>query len=476
MSGIPLDTDILTRNGWKNFYDYIKGDLTLGQEIFTYDISTGETEWIPLSAVIYHGSVPVLTITSDYGYVLTAGELHPWVMEYTHNKGGRLRQIRLETTNKLKQFDKTRYDPSRVAKHGTIDTRYTLLIGERNAGVMGGGLYNISVLSGDLFIVNNEPDPLLTWSPINSNNTLLIRQNQQIVITGTYSKIPPGGINPPNNFEPLVAPIDLGIVGQGENININNLIGYSPLLGEEIVGYRIVTLPPPEQGELTLRGVPIVAGDLIPIDQINDLILITDPDYNGQVLIEYLAVDSTGLESLNPNTISTYVVQNNTNDLFNIIINRIEDIITSIGDINTPDTLLYLINLNNDLLLITQEIIDLIGDIGTPNTLLNLLSINNLTLQEIRDYIGDINTPNTVLYLLNQTNTPATPTIINVTGPGNTTAGSKFLEFSVELGPISIMGTTFNTADKKTFPYREGGYNSVPYDATGGSLFITEIN
>lgn len=55
MSGIPIETEILTRRGWKNYNDYIIGDLNIGEEIFTYDISKGETEWVPLSGVLYHG-------------------------------------------------------------------------------------------------------------------------------------------------------------------------------------------------------------------------------------------------------------------------------------------------------------------------------------------------------------------------------------------------------------------------------------
>lgn len=97
------------------------------------EISTGETEWIPLSAILYHGEVDLFTIISDFGYVLTAGEDHPWVMEYSNIKR-RIRQIRLETTKKLVQLDKNRYDPSRVAKAFTVDSKYVLLVGERNAG------------------------------------------------------------------------------------------------------------------------------------------------------------------------------------------------------------------------------------------------------------------------------------------------------------------------------------------------------
>lgn len=100
-------------------------------------------------------------------------------MEYSNIKG-RIRQVRLETTKKLVQLDKNRQDITRVAKPFTVDSKYVLLVGERNAGIAEGGLYNISILSGDLFeVVDNGTGK--TWTPINSNNTLLIRQNHQIV-------------------------------------------------------------------------------------------------------------------------------------------------------------------------------------------------------------------------------------------------------------------------------------------------------
>lgn len=435
MSGIPLDTEILTRDGWKSFNHYIAGELRLGEEIFSYDINTGETEWVPLSAVIYHGEVPLYTITSDNGYVLTAGEKHPWVMEYSNIKG-HIRQIRLATTRKLTQLDKTRRDDTRVAKHSTIDSKYVLLVGEKNAGVTEGGLSNISVLSGDLFLVT--PGGVgLTWTPINSNNSLLIRQNHQIVVTGTYSKIPPGGTAPLNNEEPLAVPINYDNLVSGRSIILDNIRGFTPLLDETITGFIIETLPTVDQGELTFLGNPVNVGDVIPIDQVQHLNFNSDPNFRGTVIIEYRAIDSLGQQSIDPSFIYIPVIAEDNNDVLDQILNRV------------------------------QEVINLIG-----NTLLVQISDR---IQQIIDLIGDINTPNTILSLLNRDNDQATISITNYNNVGNTTNGAKMLEFEVETGPITILGITYNTGDIKRFPYREGGYNSITFDSTGGSLNITEV-
>lgn len=74
---VPLDSEILTRDGFKT-YDRLR----IGEEVLAYDIEAGCTRWTPLLAVSKYGTAPVVRLYSDKGqFDVTCTADHSWAAE-----------------------------------------------------------------------------------------------------------------------------------------------------------------------------------------------------------------------------------------------------------------------------------------------------------------------------------------------------------------------------------------------------------
>jgi len=71
---VPLDTEILTRDGFKFYYE-----LKFEELVLTYNIATGKNEWQKISGISGFDNVPVVEIsTSRFKAICTAN--HKWVV------------------------------------------------------------------------------------------------------------------------------------------------------------------------------------------------------------------------------------------------------------------------------------------------------------------------------------------------------------------------------------------------------------
>lgn len=76
---ISLDTEILTRDGWRR-YD----QLEPGQEVLAYDPERDITLWVPLQAVtVYEDPMPVLVLENGQGFRARVTPEHTWAVDAT---------------------------------------------------------------------------------------------------------------------------------------------------------------------------------------------------------------------------------------------------------------------------------------------------------------------------------------------------------------------------------------------------------
>lgn len=92
---VPLDTRILTKDGWK-YHD----ELSLGEPVLAYDMASDSSAWVPLEAVtVYRDPLPTLRMHSRSFDVVCTPE-HTWASTPAH------RAPRLRKANDLKTNDK----------------------------------------------------------------------------------------------------------------------------------------------------------------------------------------------------------------------------------------------------------------------------------------------------------------------------------------------------------------------------------
>jgi hypothetical protein len=78
---VPLDTEILTQDGWKRYDEVVVGDLTLG-----LNRETGDMEWTPVVAVnVYESGEVVKMSNARFTYLCTPE--HGWIVDKGHTPG-----------------------------------------------------------------------------------------------------------------------------------------------------------------------------------------------------------------------------------------------------------------------------------------------------------------------------------------------------------------------------------------------------
>lgn len=77
MKCVPLDSEILTRGGWRTFEQ-----LRLGEDVLGFNMETGETEWTPLEAVHLFSNKEMGTLRTDRGrFQMRCTQDHRWVVQ-----------------------------------------------------------------------------------------------------------------------------------------------------------------------------------------------------------------------------------------------------------------------------------------------------------------------------------------------------------------------------------------------------------
>lgn len=81
---VPLDSEILTRRGFKRH-----DEVRIGEEVLAYDATNNRSEWVPLENVTTYPSAPVATFaTARGGFSFRCTPNHSWAVE-TNTRAGR---------------------------------------------------------------------------------------------------------------------------------------------------------------------------------------------------------------------------------------------------------------------------------------------------------------------------------------------------------------------------------------------------
>ncbi len=75
---VPLDTRILTAEGWKTH-----DELRLGEPVLAYNVETECMGWVPLLAVRRYQKVPIVRAFNGKGFDVTCTPDHKWPVQYT---------------------------------------------------------------------------------------------------------------------------------------------------------------------------------------------------------------------------------------------------------------------------------------------------------------------------------------------------------------------------------------------------------
>lgn len=72
---VPMDTECLTRRGWRT-YD----ELILGEEVLTYNSDKELQEWQPLLEKVYYADAPIMRMSDGQGFVVDSTPNHRWFL------------------------------------------------------------------------------------------------------------------------------------------------------------------------------------------------------------------------------------------------------------------------------------------------------------------------------------------------------------------------------------------------------------
>ena len=75
---VPLDTRILTAEGWKTH-----DELRLGEPVLAYNVETESMGWVPLLAVRHYKDTPVVRAYNGKGFDVVCTPDHKWPVRYT---------------------------------------------------------------------------------------------------------------------------------------------------------------------------------------------------------------------------------------------------------------------------------------------------------------------------------------------------------------------------------------------------------
>lgn len=338
MSGLPIDPDtrILTRGGWRSYQDYIDGLLRVGEDIYTYEPCSKTFKWEPLVSVILHGNGALVSITLENTVMnnptisLIMGEKVPWIIEVVKRESRRMTGY---DGIKLKEIDKTRTGIGEVKKSYDIGTTYYLILGEVDNLVTHQENDNRVDMTN---VIVEGGGSGLTWTPYNTNETVVVLQKGLVFCVGTLSlrdglgtyTIPIGNIN--------TLPIALNgyVLVESKAVQLKVFSGFSPLVGGKIVNIIISSIPAANEGTLYKNNIPITNLDLplsLTIEEANNLIYIPYKLFLGISSITYQVIDNFSNTSANTANLNITVVNNEATQLATEL--TLQDVKTLIEDL-----------------------------------------------------------------------------------------------------------------------------------------------
>jgi hypothetical protein len=98
---VPLDTRILTSEGWKTH-----DELRLGEPVLAYNAEQDRLDWVPLLAVRGYQNVPVVHASNGKGFDVVCTPDHKWAVRYSVlNNGKKYVYRKMRETRQLTQVD-----------------------------------------------------------------------------------------------------------------------------------------------------------------------------------------------------------------------------------------------------------------------------------------------------------------------------------------------------------------------------------
>jgi hypothetical protein len=98
---VPMDTEILTLQGWKRYEE-----LAIGELVASYDISNDEMVWVPVQRKSYFENQPLVRLFNPKGFEVFCTPNHTWAIEYRVKQERKCYIYRkLRATRELKTMD-----------------------------------------------------------------------------------------------------------------------------------------------------------------------------------------------------------------------------------------------------------------------------------------------------------------------------------------------------------------------------------
>lgn len=98
---VPIDTEILTIDGWKTYEELSIGDL-----VMSYDIGMDEAVWTPVQRKSFYTNQPLIRLWNPKGFEVFCTPSHTWAVEYKVAQKQKCYVYRkLRATTELKNVD-----------------------------------------------------------------------------------------------------------------------------------------------------------------------------------------------------------------------------------------------------------------------------------------------------------------------------------------------------------------------------------
>lgn len=107
---VPLDTQILTRDGWKYYYQ-----LQVGEEVWSYNMETGQNEFCKLLAVNVHDDRPIVEMTSSR-FAVKCTPQHKWIAKTQCKPLQKVKTEDLGNSWKILQAIEQKVEPSKIGR------------------------------------------------------------------------------------------------------------------------------------------------------------------------------------------------------------------------------------------------------------------------------------------------------------------------------------------------------------------------
>lgn len=107
---VPLDTQILTRDGWKYYYQ-----LQVGEEVWSYNMETGQNEFCKLLAVNVHDDRPIVEMASSR-FAVRCTPQHKWIAKTQCKPLQKVKTEDLGNSWKILQAIEQKVEPSKIGR------------------------------------------------------------------------------------------------------------------------------------------------------------------------------------------------------------------------------------------------------------------------------------------------------------------------------------------------------------------------